>query len=461
VRSTKPKKKPNKQEETPDYEPHITDRTHVVYAAIHDIEGHTYTEFTGHFPKTSRRGYKYILVLYDYDGNSIQVEPMKNRSDAEAIRAYSKIYDELTSIGLKPKFQTMDNKASTVLKQFLHSKDAQFQLVPPHFHRQNAAERAIQTFKNHFVAMLCSTDKQFPIHLWYRLIPQTVITLNLLRQFRLNPKLSAHAQLNGLFDYNKTPLAPPGTKVIIHEKTDHRGSWSSHGLNGWYVGPAMEHYRTHRVYCSTTGHERISDTVEYFPKHGKVPGILSADAATIAALDLTNDLKNPVPITPFKQPGTDRMQEIKKLAAIFESMAPKRPPVDELTEPTPKMSTQPTPRVPTPMVPTPRVQESVTPDNNPDHTHVHARRSPRGQHPPQVTQEERAYQLLATPLPRINRAYAVTDVSTGQKLEYRQRLQRPDLKPIWERAFANELRRLAQGVPDIKGTDTIVFIHAS
>jgi hypothetical protein len=171
VRSTKAKKTPKMQEETPEYEPHITERTNVVYAAIHDIEGHTYTDLTGRFPKTSSRGYKYILVLYDYDGNSIQAEPMKNRSDAEAIRAYSRIYDKLTSKGLKPKFQKIDNEASTALKQFLHSKDIQFQLVPPRVHRQNAAERAIQTLKNHSVAMLCFTDKQFPTHLWDRLIP--------------------------------------------------------------------------------------------------------------------------------------------------------------------------------------------------------------------------------------------------------------------------------------------------
>jgi hypothetical protein len=189
-----------------------------VYAAIHDVDGHMYTNLTGRFPKTSIRGYKYILVLYDYDGNSIQAEPMKNRSDAEVIRAYARIYDELTAKGLTPKIQTMDNEASTALKHLLHSKYIKFQLVPPHIHRQNAAERAVQTFKNHFISMLCSTDTQFPIHLWDGLIPHAVITLNLLRQSRINPKLSAHAQLHGIFDYNKTPLAPPGTKVIIHEK---------------------------------------------------------------------------------------------------------------------------------------------------------------------------------------------------------------------------------------------------
>jgi hypothetical protein len=182
VRSTKPKKKLNTREETQDYESHITGKTNLVYGAIHDVDGHTYTDLISRFPKTSSRGYKYILVLFDYDGNSIQAEPMKNRSDAEANRAYSRIYDELTAKGLKPKFQTMDNEASTALKHFLHSKDIKFQLVPPHVHRQNAAERAIQTFKNYFVPMLCSTDTQFPIHLWDRLIPHAVTTLNLLRQ---------------------------------------------------------------------------------------------------------------------------------------------------------------------------------------------------------------------------------------------------------------------------------------
>jgi hypothetical protein len=52
-------------------------------------------------------------------------------------------------------------------------------------------------------------------------------------------------------------------------------------------------------------------------------------------------------------------------------------------------------------------------------------------------------------------------VATGQQLKYRQLLQQPNLKPIWERASTNELGRLVQGVRDIKGTYTIVFIHPS
>ena len=89
----------------------------------------------------------------------------------------------------------------------------------------NPAEQAIQTFKNHFIANLQGCDKSCPKYLWCRFIPQTVTTLNMLRQSRINPKLSAHDQLFGTLNYNRTPLAPLGTKVIIHEKPKQRASW--------------------------------------------------------------------------------------------------------------------------------------------------------------------------------------------------------------------------------------------
>ena len=90
--------------------------------------------------------------------------------------------------------------------------------MPPHNHRRNSADRAIQTFKNHFIAGLASTDPNFPLSNWCRLRPQAELTLNLLRPSPLNSKLSAYAQLEGTFDFNRTPLAPPGTRVIVHEK---------------------------------------------------------------------------------------------------------------------------------------------------------------------------------------------------------------------------------------------------
>jgi hypothetical protein len=93
------------------------------------------------------------------------------------------------------------------------------------------------------------------MHLWCRLINQATPILNLLRPSCINPRLLAEAQLNGAFDYNKTPFAPPGCKVLIHEKSSNRRTWAPHGVEGWYLGRAPDHYRCHRVYVIKTASE--------------------------------------------------------------------------------------------------------------------------------------------------------------------------------------------------------------
>jgi hypothetical protein len=71
------------------------------------------------------------------------------------------------------------------------------QLVPPSTHHANAAEHAIHTFKNHFIAGLCSTNPDFPLHLWDRLLEQAILTLNLMCGSCINPKRLAWAQVHG------------------------------------------------------------------------------------------------------------------------------------------------------------------------------------------------------------------------------------------------------------------------
>ena len=115
------------------------------------------------------------------------------------------------------------------------------QLTPAQMHRQNMAERAIQTFKNHFVSMLAGTNSSFPKNEWDLPLPQAELTMNLLRSSRLNPKLSAEEHMNGVFNCNRTPLAPLGIKALACEMPSHRGTWAEHGKEGWHMGPAKEH----------------------------------------------------------------------------------------------------------------------------------------------------------------------------------------------------------------------------
>ena len=58
-------------------------------------------------------------------------------------------------------------------------------------HRRNIAERMIQTFKAHFLSILAGVSATFPPFLWDKLLPQTELTLNLLRQSNIAPAMSA------------------------------------------------------------------------------------------------------------------------------------------------------------------------------------------------------------------------------------------------------------------------------
>ena len=88
-------------------------------------------------------------------------------------------------------FCEIDDEFSADFKEALACSKLTFQLAPPGNHRTNLAERAIQTFKNHFLPGLATCHPEFPMREWDRIIPQCEITLNLLCNSRINPQLSA------------------------------------------------------------------------------------------------------------------------------------------------------------------------------------------------------------------------------------------------------------------------------
>jgi hypothetical protein len=91
--------------------------SHQVFAALVDV-GKMYDDLTG-FPHVSRRVNQYVLVVYDYDGNTISTRAMKSRKDKETFWAYSNLHQQLVDTGLKPELQIMDNECSAALKWFM------------------------------------------------------------------------------------------------------------------------------------------------------------------------------------------------------------------------------------------------------------------------------------------------------------------------------------------------------
>ena len=51
------------------------------------------------------------------------------------------------------------------------------------------------------------------------------------------PHVSSYTHIFEEFDSNRTPLTPPGTKVVINSSPKNHTSWTPHGEDGCYIGP--------------------------------------------------------------------------------------------------------------------------------------------------------------------------------------------------------------------------------
>jgi hypothetical protein len=60
-----------------------------VYHQMYMVRKTMFSDQTGQFPIQSLHGNKYIMVMVEINSNAILMEPMKNRKDAEIIRAYT------------------------------------------------------------------------------------------------------------------------------------------------------------------------------------------------------------------------------------------------------------------------------------------------------------------------------------------------------------------------------------
>jgi hypothetical protein len=181
-------------------------------------------------------------------------------------------------------------------------------------HCCNRAERAIRTFKDHFLSILAGVDASFPPYLWDLLLPQAELTLNLLRQLALNPRISAWEFFQGPFDFNKTPLGPIGCRILIQAKPVTRCSWDFCAKEGSYIGPALDSYRCFKLVKSDTKSQVISDMVEFRHAYGAIPTPTPADKIIHGLQVMSGALKDAPPPTTITQ-----VEVIANLCDLFES----------------------------------------------------------------------------------------------------------------------------------------------
>jgi hypothetical protein len=458
-----------------------------VYLRVFDgTKKSMYTDQTGKFPITSARGNKYIMVAVELDGNYIDAEPVQSRKAKALTDAYQEIFQRWKATGVvSPNWHVLDNEAPEELKQAIRANKCRVELTPADQHRRNIAERAIQTFKGHFISVLAGVSDDFPINQWDELLPQTILTLNLLRQSNVAPNVSAWAYHHGSFDYNRMPIAPMGCAVQFHIKPSRRKTFGEHSEDGFYLKTSAEHYRTHVIFVKKTRAKRLADTVFFKHKHITQPTVTPADAIVNAYRKLMQTIQG------VQKSGNDaQIEALEQIDTVFKSgqqqplnqPEPTLPRVERqkaLTEPVPRVRfdekepavkeiphrlvvawpqeqiVQPNQHIAMPK-PEPILKRPKYSDTSTDSIAARVRERRAAATEP----EESIADRVARRRREKESANSVLDQETGNLLEYRQLLTHPRFKEIWNKSAADEFGRLAQGIGGrVKGTDTIQFIH--
>ena len=86
----------------------------------------------------------------------------------------------------------------------------------------------------------------------------------------------------------------------IHEKPHKQLTYAPHSVDGWYLGPAVHHYRFYTCYNIDTGGKTTPYTIAFFPAFMKIPNYSTRDIAIHAATDLEKALQTPRLESPFQ-----------------------------------------------------------------------------------------------------------------------------------------------------------------
>ena len=291
-----------------------------LWIRVDDIKsGRTHADAAGSLPMRARSGALYQIIFYNEDTNYIHVETTTSRGGPHLLSALQRAIVFFKKRGVDVKLIRMDNECAQLTKDWVADEHMSLELTPVAVHRTNKAERSIQTWKDHFIATLATTDPDCPLFLWEDFIEQTELTLNIMRASNTHPLLSAWEALCGKFDIMATPIAPLGMKVLVHDNPENRGTWQVHGSPGFYIGRALYHYRCHNVWMKETRALRVSNCLAWFPTLVKMPGSSHIEELTAAVTDVKNLLRTIVNDPVTSQPGIDRAQveQLREIRNLF------------------------------------------------------------------------------------------------------------------------------------------------
>jgi hypothetical protein len=170
----------------------------------------------------------------------------------------------LATRGLLIDLQILDSKKSLAYKEAITFRwNAKFQFVLPDMHCQNWAERAIHTFKYHFLAYWLASTLHLP---------------------RIFGTFFCH-RLNSPSIFSGKQCSIQGLARENYAKPATRQSWDFCVKPGFYIGPALDSYHCFKLVNANTKSQVILDTVKFCHPYLSIP-IPSAEDKIINSLQV-------------------------------------------------------------------------------------------------------------------------------------------------------------------------------
>ncbi len=191
-------------------------------------------------------------MAYVYDLNAILVHAMPSKNDAATITAFTKTLTTPAARGYKPTLNVTDSRCSKMVETsnpkkwtFLLSLLTTTAPTLPNVPLPHSRNTSLRSWPLSTGTALYNCGMIFaPLH-------QVKLTLNLLCFSPHDPSKSANKEVHVPYEFNKTLIAPLGTKGLIYNNPAVRASWAPHGTDAFYVGPAPKHYWCLRFYMPT------------------------------------------------------------------------------------------------------------------------------------------------------------------------------------------------------------------
>ncbi|KAL7528094.1 hypothetical protein ACHAWF_002434 [Thalassiosira exigua] len=165
-----------------------------IYTAVYKVCETMFSDRTSQFLKRSLLGNRYIMVLMEIDSSRILVGPIKNRTNGELTQAYEKFMGRLKRAGVQPHKHLLEELD---LRQGQDAAGAH----PARLSPTKCSGSGHLQFQGPLPEYTRRCRRQFPLHLWDRILLQAEITIDLLCQSNATPTILAYAHLNEPLDY--------------------------------------------------------------------------------------------------------------------------------------------------------------------------------------------------------------------------------------------------------------------